>query len=82
MDDPDEVPEGSPREIVWEGLGLIDHMIVPHFRSRHPESTAAERTVRQLCSRGVRYRALRDGEAVVWTEDRRRVDPDPIRRIA
>jgi dipeptidase E len=81
MDDPEEIPDGYPSEVVWEGLGLIDHMIVPHYRSEHPESRAAERTVRLLCGRGARYRALRDGEAVVWTEDRRRV-ADPDRRIA
>jgi dipeptidase E len=82
MDDPHEVPDGYPPEVVWEGLGLIDHVIVPHYRSEHPESRAAERTVRYLSGRGLRYRTLRDGEAVVWTEDRRRVGGDPGRRIA
>jgi dipeptidase E len=70
MDDPDEVPYGYDREIVWDGLGLIDHAIVPHYRSPHPESAAADRAVRHLCGRGLRYRALRDGEAIVWIEDR------------
>ena len=70
MDDPDEVPHGCDPEIVWDGLGLIDHAIVPHYRSPHPESAAADRAVRHLCARGLRYRALRDGEAIVWIEDR------------
>jgi dipeptidase E len=70
MDDPDEVPHGYDREIAWDGLGLIDHAIVPHYRSPHPESAAADRAVRHLCNRGLRYRALRDGEAIVWIEDR------------
>lgn len=71
MDDPDEVPPGYAPEVIWDGLGLIDHAIVPHYRSPHPESAAADRAVRHLCSRGLRYRALRDGEAIVWIEDRR-----------
>ncbi len=71
MDDPDEVPAGYTPEVVWDGLGLIDHAIVPHYRSPHPESGAADRAVRHLGNRGLRYRALRDGEAIVWTENRR-----------
>jgi dipeptidase E len=82
MDDPDEVPEGYRGDIVWEGLGLIDHMIVPHYRSNHSESAAAERAAGFLSGRGQRYRTLRDGEAIVWTEDRRRADADPSRRTA
>lgn len=81
MDDPDEVPAGYAPEVVWDGLGLIDHAIVPHYRSPHPESAAADRAVRHLCSRGLRYRALRDGEVIVWTEDRR-VSVTPELRIA
>jgi dipeptidase E len=72
MDDPSLVPEGYDPEPVWEGLGLIDHAIVPHYRSKHPESAGAERAARHLSARGQRYRALRDGEVVVWVEDRLR----------
>jgi dipeptidase E len=81
MDDPDEVPARYHPEPVWDGLGLIDHAIVPHYRSPHPESTAAERAVRHLMARGLRYRALRDGEAIVWTENRRAA-AEPELRIA
>lgn len=70
MDEVDAVPPGYDPEPVWDGLGLIDYSIIPHFRSPHPESAAAERTVRHLCSRGMRYRALRDGEVIIWTETR------------
>ena len=81
MDDADEVPAGYDHEPVWDGLGLIDHSIVPHFRSPHPETAAAERATRHLSGQGLRYRALRDGEVIVWTENRRRM-PDLERRIA
>jgi dipeptidase E len=81
MDDADDVPPGYEPEPAWDGLGLIDHSIVPHYRSPHPETAAAERAVRHLCGQGLRYRALRDGEVIVWTENRRRM-PDLERRIA
>lgn len=81
MDDPAEVPAGYDPEVVWDGLGLIDHSIVPHFRSPHPESAAAERAVRHMMSRGMRYRALRDGEVIVWTETRKH-SAEALLRIA
>lgn len=73
MDDPSECPPGYATAPVWDGLGLIDHAIVPHYRSAHAESGAADRAVRHLSARGLRYRALRDGEVIVWTESRRRL---------
>lgn len=81
FDDADDVPSGYDAETVWDGLGLIDHSIVPHYRSPHPETAAAERVTRHLSGQGLRYRALRDGEVIVWTENRRRM-PDLERRIA
>lgn len=76
-----DAPTGYQPEPVWDGLGLIDHAIVPHYRSPHPDSAAAERTTRHLSNQGLRYRALRDGEVIVWAENRRRM-PDLERRIA
>lgn len=81
IDDPDLVPPGYEPEIVWDGLGLIDHAVIPHFRSAHPDSAAAEQAVRHLTARGLRHRALRDGEAIVWTETRAR-PADAVLRIA
>jgi dipeptidase E len=81
IDDPGEVPQGYDPEIIWDGLGVIDYSIVPHFRSPHPESAAAERAVRHMTGRGMRYRALRDGEVIVWTETRKRSD-EILLRIA
>ena len=81
FDDTGEVPAGYDPETVWDGLGLIDHAIVPHFRSPHPETAAAELVTRHLSGQGLRYRALRDGEVIVWAENRRRM-PELERRIA
>ena len=81
MYDAQQIPEGYAALPAGEGLGLIDQVIVPHYRSPHPQSAAAERVVRHLGARGLRHRALRDGEAIVWVENRRR-QPEPERRIA
>jgi len=81
MDDPAETPSGYAPGVVWEGLGLVDHAIVPHFRSRHPDAEAAERAGKHFASRRVPYRALRDGEVIVWTGPRI-VEVPALRRIA
>lgn len=70
MYDPDERPAGYAPGPVWDGLGLIDHSIVPHYRSQHPETGAAEAASRHLAARRVPFRALRDGEVIVWTGPR------------
>lgn len=70
-DDPGLVPYGDHPARQWDGLGLIDHVVVPHYRSPHHKSSATERVVRHLNGRALRYRALTDGEAIVWVEDRR-----------
>lgn len=65
MDDPHVLVDCYVPEPVWEGLGLVDFSIVPHFQSDHPEAEAAARTVAWMTERGLPFRALRDGEAVV-----------------
>lgn len=81
MDDPGEHPAGYRPEVVWEGLGLIDHAIIPHYRSQHPETRAAELASKHLAARRVPFRALRDGEVIVWTGPRIVTAPE-MRRTA
>lgn len=65
MDDPAVVAEGYDPEPIWEGLGLVDFSLVPHFGSDHPEAEAAARAAEWLAGRGMPHRTLRDGEVVV-----------------
>ena len=67
MDDPTQIVEGYPETVVWEGLGLVDFSIVPHFRSNHPETLLAESAVRYLDERQMPFKALKDGD--VWVQD-------------
>jgi dipeptidase E len=81
MDDPTELPAGYAPETVWDGLGLVDYAIVPHYRSGHPEAAAAERARQHLAARRVPHRTLRDGEVIVWTGPRD-IEAPAMRRIA
>jgi dipeptidase E len=54
----------SNSEVVWEGLGLLDYLILPHYKSDHPESNDIDKEV-EFCTReGIRFCTLRDGEVI------------------
>lgn len=63
-DEPKDVPEGYKKEIIWDGLGLIDFYIVPHFQSGHDESVLADKVVEYYENRKYPYHTLVDGEAL------------------
>lgn len=53
------------KEIVWDGLGLIPFMPVPHYKSDHPESHLMEDVVSFMEREGLPYQTLRDGEVII-----------------
>ena len=65
MDDPAVLAEGYAPEPVWEGLGLIDGAVVPHWRSDHPEAEAAEAAAVWMAANRIPHRTLRDGDVLV-----------------
>jgi dipeptidase E len=52
-------------ETSWKGLGILDYLVLPHFRSQHPESEAVERDVAYCAEHGIAVRTLRDGQVIV-----------------
>ena len=70
VDDPAAVAVTYGDEPIWEGLGLLDYSIVPHYRSPdHPESAACDGVAAGYRAAGIAHRALRDGEALVIQGD-------------
>lgn len=65
VDNPDEVPQGYLPEIIWEGLGLINYSIAPHYKSDHPESYKVDETVEYFIKNEMPYKTLRDGEVII-----------------
>ncbi len=65
VDDPNIVPEGYDKEIIWECLGLIPYCVAPHYKSDHPESVDVYKTVAYYIENHIPFIALRDGEAIV-----------------
>lgn len=65
VDNPNEIPNGYLPEIIWDGLGLVDYSIAPHYKSDHPESFKVDQTVEYFIKNKMPYKTLRDGEVII-----------------
>lgn len=65
VDDPNIVPEGYKKEVIWEGLGLINFAFAPHYKSNHPESEMVNKEVEYYTQNHIEFKALHDGEVIV-----------------
>ena len=66
VDDVSQVENTYPGEaVIWNGLGLIDFVFVPHYRSNHSESPAIEKEVEYLKKNNVVYKTFSDGEVYI-----------------
>ncbi|MBO2456961.1 Type 1 glutamine amidotransferase-like domain-containing protein [Actinomadura violacea] len=65
-DDPSDVARVHGEPPVWEGLGVLDHVLVPHVDSPgHPESEVLTAVAARYRDEGVPHRPLRDGQVLV-----------------
>jgi dipeptidase E len=66
VDDPGAVEAVHGEPPVWDGLGVLDYVIVPHVDSPgHPETQRCNALAERYRAEGVPHRTLRDGEAIV-----------------
>lgn len=65
MDDPNIVPEGYKKEIIWEGLGILPYLLIPHYQSIHPEAQASEISVIYAKENNIPFKTLKDGEIII-----------------
>ncbi len=65
VDDPNIVPEDYDKEILWNGMGLVDFSILPHFESNHPESDKVNQVQQFFKDNNISYKPLRDGEVII-----------------
>lgn len=70
-DDPAEVLPACGIETRWDGLGLVDHRIVPHVNSPGTDPDGAcDRIAEHYRAEGIAHWALTDDDAVVVDGDR------------
>jgi len=62
VDDPNKSPYPQLSEPIWDGLNILNHMILPHYKSDHPESADIDLEVAECEKKGIPYKTIRDGE--------------------
>jgi len=65
VDNSNIVTQGYPKKTIWDGLGLIDFAVAPHYKSDHPESEAVNKQVEYFIKNGIKYKTLHDGEVII-----------------
>ncbi len=65
VDNPKAKPYGKKIKTIWEGLGVLDYLPVPHYNSNHKESKAIDKVVKYCIKNKILFRALCDGEVII-----------------
>lgn len=65
VDDLNQKPYGNNQKIIWKGLGIIKYLIIPHYKSNHPESKAIDKVVRYCKEKKILFKTLKDGEVII-----------------
>jgi len=65
IDDLTQRPYGKQIGTIWEGLGILNYSIIPHYNSDHPESKDTDKTVRYMIKNKILFKVLEDGEVII-----------------
>jgi dipeptidase E len=65
MDEPELDPYKTNQPPIYDGLGLIDEMIIPHFNSNHKETELASKAVEYCKQNNFSYIAMQDGDVMI-----------------
>ena len=52
-------------EVIYEGIGLLDYVPVPHYKSDHPESHLIDEVIKYMLENNIKHQPLRDGEVII-----------------
>ena len=64
VDDPGLTPYPNSH-VIWEGLGILDYLVLTHYQSDHRESADIDKEVEYCRREGVPFKTLRDGEVII-----------------
>lgn len=65
VDPKDDVSDGYDKAVVWDGLGLLNYAVAPHYKSDHPESDDVNKSIEYFVDNHILFKALRDGETII-----------------
>lgn len=69
VDDPNDFPYPGITESIYEGLGVFNYGLLPHYDSDHFESEAIGQEVQNCINNKWLFKTLRDGEVIIISED-------------
>lgn len=55
----------NEEDVLYEGIGLLDYVPIPHYKSDHPESKMVDDVVEYCEKNNIKFRTLRDGDTIV-----------------
>lgn len=61
-----DTPYSELKEVIWDGLGILNFAFMPHWDSEHPESADVEKEIAYCKQNNIPYKALRDGEVIIF----------------
>lgn len=65
VDDPKNFPYENIKDTIWEGLGIFNHLFLPHYKSDNSESDSIGKLVTKCINEKRLFITLKDGEVVI-----------------
>jgi len=65
VDDSDNLPYEEIKSPIYEGLGIFNFALLPHYKSEHHESEMIEKEVERCIKNKWLFKALKDGEVLI-----------------
>jgi len=55
--------------VLYDGLGILEFVPAPHYKSDHPESHLMDKVVEIFEEKKIKYKPLKDGEVIVMNRE-------------
>lgn len=55
----------NEEKVNYDGLGFLDYVLIPHYKSNHPESEKVEDVVKYCEENRIKYKTLKDGDVII-----------------
>lgn len=65
VDNPNDFFYQGVNDVIWSGLNILDYLILPHYKSDHPESVFIDKEVEYCEKNNIKYKTLRDGDVII-----------------
>jgi dipeptidase E len=65
VDDFKDKPYKELQKTIWKGLGFLDYIILPHYKSNHIESALIDKEIKFAKKNKIPFKTLKDGEIII-----------------